>query len=180
MSTMGTGAVTTGAQATPTAATTGAQQQQKKTADPLQPTYVNPNVFSPKATLAQIMQGYQPAARQQQGALNNQLAAMGIQGGGAQSADQLLAAQQTSALAPTLANAIQGSQGMQLSAAQGNQQAADAMRSQLAQYLQQAWQIPYQTTAGLYGSAMGSGLQQTIGSQFPVVPQESLLSMIGI
>ena len=159
-----------------------AAQAAKKQVNPLQPTYINANQFNPQQTLKQILAGFQPAARQQQGALNSQLAAAGIVGGGAQSADQLLAAQQSSALAPSLASAIQGSQGMQLTADQANQQAANTQRSQLANYLMQAWQVPYQANAGLAQSALSgySGLAGQEANNFAVPPPQTLLSMLGI
>lgn len=85
------------------------------------------NALGPQATLQQILAGFQPQARQAQGALNSQLAGMGIVGGGAQGATQDLQGQLASSLAPTLASAIQNSQGMQLGAEQGNQNAQNAM-----------------------------------------------------
>jgi hypothetical protein len=180
MSTMGTSTATT---AQPTAATTPtAANAAKKQTNPLQPSYIPTQQFNPQQTLKQILAGFQPQARQQQGALNSQLAAAGIVGGGAQSADQLLAAQQSSALAPTLASAIQGSQGMQLTADEANQQAANASRSQLANYLMQAWQIPYQATAGLAGSALSGfgGLAGQEAQNFAVPPPQTILSMLGL
>lgn len=178
-----TGTQTTGTQAQPTAAATAAQAAAaKKQQNPLNPTYIPTGQFGPQQTLKQILAGFQPAARQQQGALNSSLAAAGIVGGGAQSADQLLSAQQSSAIAPALAQAIQGSQGMQLTADQANQQAANASRSQLANYLMQAWSLPYQSTTGLAESALSGfgGLAGQEAQNFAVPPQQTLLSMLGL
>jgi hypothetical protein len=152
------------------------------TGNPLQPAYVNPNQFGPGQTLKQIMAGFMPQARMAQSDLNSQLAAAGIVGGGATGATQALQGQLTSSLAPTLANAIQTSQGMQLGAEQGNQQATDASRSQLANYLMQAWQIPYEAQAGLAQSALGgySGLAGENANNFAVPPQSNLLNLWGL
>lgn len=76
--------------------------------------------LGPQQTLAQIMAGFQPQARQSTAALNDTLAASGIVGGGAQGAQQLLQGQLASSLAPTLANAIQTSQGNVLGAEETN------------------------------------------------------------
>lgn len=116
------------------------------TANPLQPSYLprtplgqatygraatlSPqqiNALGPQQSINQVLAGFQPQARQAQGALNSQLAAMGIVGGGAQGATQDLQGQLASSLAPTLASTIQNSQGMQLGAEQGNQSALNAM-----------------------------------------------------
>lgn len=180
---MSTGTQTTGTQAQPTAAATAAQAAAaKKQQNPLNPTYIPTQQFGPQQTLKQILAGYLPAQRQQQGALNSQLAAAGIVGGGAQSADQLLSAQQSSAIAPTLAQAIQGSQGMQLTADEANQQAANTAKSQLANYLMQAWQIPYQTTAGISEAGLSgfSGLAGEEAQNFPVSQTNNLLNLWGL
>lgn len=159
---------------------------------------------SPQATLQQILAGFMPQARQSQDALNNQLAAAGIVGGGAQDATQMLQSQLASALAPTLGNAIQSSQGMTLQQSLANQQARNQMTglnisdimqgkafnaqarnqagSQLASMMQQGWQLPYQAQSELYNQYMGGAgnLAGAEASNFVVQPQQSLLQMLGL
>lgn len=186
MSTTGVGAVTTGAQATPTNTATAANQNAAKAktaaSNPLNPTYINANQFGPQSTIKEILAGFEPQARMAQSDLNSQLAAAGIVGGGATGATQALQGQLTSSLAPTLASAIQGSQGLQLTADQSNQAAANNARSQLANYLMQAWQTPYEATAGLASSALSGfgGLSQEEAENFAVPPQSNLLNLFGL
>jgi len=158
------------------------------------------NALGPQATIAQILKGFQPQARQAQSALNNNLAAAGIVGGGAEGATDLLQGQLASSLAPTLAQAIQGSQGMQLGAetqnmnAQNqmtgqnlqdimqtnalNQQAANQMRSQLAGYQMQGWQTPLQDYSSLLNAFMGGGIGQGVANNFPVYGNSGPLSFL--
>lgn len=84
--------------------------------------------LSPQATIQQILQGFAPQSAQATTALNNSLAASGIVGGPAATAQSELQGQLAASLAPTLANAIQTSQGNVLGAqefqsGQGLQQA---------------------------------------------------------
>ena len=72
--------------------------------------------LGPQATIDQILKGFQPQANLAEQNLQNTLAASGIVGGGAQQAQNLLQSNLASALAPTLANAIQTSQGNVLGA----------------------------------------------------------------
>lgn len=134
----------------------GQQQQQQSQYNPLQPFYQSqpswlnpsyaqgaqsgyntnlpswlsgPNGFlGPQQTIQQILQGFAPQAAQSTDALNNSLAAAGIVGGPALTAQSELQGQLASSLAPTLAQAIQGSQANVLGAqefqsGQGLQQA---------------------------------------------------------
>ena len=160
----------------------GAAGGGKSTADPLQPSYINANQFGPKQSIQDILAGFEPQARMAQSDLNSQLAAAGIVGGGATGATQALQGQLTSSLAPTLASAIQNSQGMQLTADQANQQAANAARSQLGSYLMQAWQVPYEAQAGLASSALGGygGLAGQEAQNFAVPPQSNLFNLFGL
>ena len=70
--------------------------------------------FDPSASLAMVLQGFQPQAQAAQSGLQNQLAAAGIQGGGAIDAQNVLQRNLAAGLAPTLAQVIQNSQGMEL------------------------------------------------------------------
>ena len=182
--------------------------------NPLQPTYApappqgqatlsNINL-SPQQTIAQIMKGFMPAQRQATSSLNNTLASSGIVGGGAQGAQNLLQGQLSASLAPTLANAIQGSQGMQLQQGLGNAGMSNQMTSQnlqdwmqtnlfnagasnqagsqLAQLLQGGWN----TQAGGLASILGTGLGnsgQLAGQEaqnFPVYPNTSIWGLLGL
>lgn len=107
-------------------------------ASPLQPTYSGADV-GPQSTLSMIMQGYAPQARASTSALNNQLASMGIQGGSALDAQSALQSQLAAGLAPSLAQAVQGSQGMTLEQSLANMQAANQSKSALAQMLYGGW-----------------------------------------
>jgi len=84
--------------------------------------------LSPDSTIQQILQGFAPQAAQSTDSLNNTLAAAGIVGGPAATAQTELQGQLSASLAPTLANAIQTAQGNVLGAqefqsGQGLQQA---------------------------------------------------------
>lgn len=108
-----------GAQVGPTAQYGGAQIGPTALLNPSQIqaiTQGNTPDLSPQATIQQILQGFQPEATQQQGQLNQQLAAAGLSGGPALAAQQQLATRQTQALAPAIAQAIQQSQQNQLQA----------------------------------------------------------------
>ena len=63
-----------------------------------------------------------------------------------------------------------------------NQQAANAQRSQLAQYMMQGWQVPLQSMAGLYGAGLsgGAGLAGQEAQNFAVPPPQNLFTMLGI
>lgn len=160
------------------------------------------NALGPQASIQQILQGFEPQARQSQSALNNQLAAAGIVGGGAEDATDLLQGQLASSLAPTLASTIQNSQGMQLSGMQGNQNAMNSMtgtnladimgtnqfnataanqaKGQLAGYQNQDWSQQLAAYQSLLTSFMGggAGVAQGIGSNFPVFGNQGPLSWL--
>lgn len=163
----------------------------------------NANV-SPQQSLQMILQGFQPAQQMQTNALNNSLAAAGIQGGGAIDAQTALQRNLAAGLAPSLANAVQGAQGMTLQQSQGNQAAAnqmtgtnleDWMRTNafnaqaanqaggtLANMLQQGWQTPLQLFGGLESGGLGAagGLAGSEANNFPVYQQQSPLSFLGL
>jgi hypothetical protein len=96
-----------------------------------QPTYVDPSQFSPNATIQQIMAGFAPQAQSSENNLNQTLADFGINGGQAVGAMSQLQSQLAGALGPTLANAIQGSQGMQLGAGEFNANAYNNQQSSI-------------------------------------------------
>lgn len=84
--------------------------------------------LSPQSTLQQIMAGFRPVQAQATDSLNNTLAAAGIVGGPAATAQSELQGQLAGSIAPTIANAIQTAQGNVLGAqefqsGQGLQQA---------------------------------------------------------
>jgi hypothetical protein len=74
--------------------------------------------LGPQSTIQQILTGFAPQANRAQNALNDQLAASGIQGGAAANATGELQQQLAAGLAPSLAGAIQNSNQQQL---QGNE-----------------------------------------------------------
>lgn len=76
--------------------------------------------LSPDSTIAQILNGFGAEANHSTRALNDQLASMGVYGGGALGAQQSLQGQLAASLAPTLASAIQNSQANQLGAGEFN------------------------------------------------------------
>ena len=103
-------------------------------ASPLQPTYlnnppmVNPTTlgggflsqFSPDQTISQILNYAQPLFQRSQNSLNDQLAAMGMEGGPALNAQNALNSNLMSSIAPMLAQAVQGAQGNMLNAGEFN------------------------------------------------------------
>lgn len=167
------------------------------------PTTTNVNL-SPQASIAQVLQGFQPQAQQSTSDLNSTMAAMGIVGGGAQQAQNLLQSNLASALAPTLAQVIQGSQGMQLNQAQGNanaantmtglnvqdqlavnsqnQNVANMMQSQLANYLMQGWSQPLSAYTELQSGGLGAAGNIASGAaqDYPVYQPQTLLGSIGL
>lgn len=94
--------------------------------------------LSPQTTIAQIQAGALPEFANAQRSLNDQLAAMGIVGGGALDATAALQKQLLSSLAPTLANAIQTSQGNTLQAQEFGLQGGLQQALANAGFLQQA------------------------------------------
>lgn len=190
------------------------QNMPSGTYNPLQPSYApappqgqatlsGANV-DPSATIQQILAGFMPQARQSTSALNNQLAAAGIVGGGAQDAQQQLQGQLASSLGPTLANAIQTSQGMGLQQSLANAAASNQMTGQnlqdwmqtnlfnagasnqagntLAQMLQQGWSMPLQGMIGLESGGLGAagGLAGQEAQNFAVPQSQSPLSFLGL
>jgi hypothetical protein len=182
--------------------------------NPLQPTYA-PNApqgqatlsninLSPQQQLAQIMKGFMPVQRQATSALNNNLAASGIVGGGGQGAQQLLQGQLSASIAPTLANAIQTAKGQQLQQGLGNAGLATGMTdtnlqnlmqgnefnasaannagSQLAQLLQSAWGTQAGGLAGILGQGLGAGgqLGSNESNNFGVQPNNNIWAMLGL
>lgn len=117
-----------------------------------------PNGYlSPTSTIQQILQGFAPQSAQATDSLNNTLAAAGIVGGPAATAQTELQGQLSASLAPTLANAIQ--------AAQGNVLGAQEFQS--GQGLQQALQnagLGEQTSLANMGAANQLG-EFNVGNQ---------------
>ena len=101
---------------------------------PLQPTYlnnppiVNPatlggnflSQFSPDQSISQILNYAMPLFQKSQTGLNDQLAAMGMEGGPALNAQSALSQNLMSALGPMLSQAVQQSQGNMLNAGEFN------------------------------------------------------------
>jgi hypothetical protein len=189
----------------------GAQPQG---ANPLQPTYA-PNApqgqatlsninLSPQSQIAQILKGFAPVQRQATSALNNNLAASGIVGGGGQGAQQLLQGQLSASIAPTLANAIQTAKSQQLQQGLGNAglatgmtttnlgnlmqgnefnaNAANSAGSQLAQLLQSAWGTQAGGLAGILGQGLSgsSGLAGQEAQNFDVPGNSNIWAMLGL
>lgn len=184
------------------------------------------NSLGPQATIQQIMQGFAPQAAQSTAALNNTLAAMGIVGGGAQDAQTMLQGQLASSLAPTLANAIQNSQGNQLNAGefgvnnglqqsmnnagmqqqqtlanqsasnqanlyngtndfntnQYNATAANNSGNELANYMMQAYSMPFGAYNNINSMGLGgaSSLAQQNAQNFPVYQSNNLMNLWGL
>ena len=150
-----TGRATTG-QATTGRATTG-------NAATLSPQQIA--ALGPQSTLQQILAGFEPQARQAQDALNNSLAAAGIVGGGQIGATQALQGQLASSLAPTLANAIQTSQGNVLGAETGNQNALNAMTGMNVGALNQQTLANQAAQNAQTGQNVGAINTQTLANQ---------------
>lgn len=157
--------------------------------NPMQPFYLqNPTMgqatysnvdTSPAAAIAQILQGFAPQAARSTNALNNTLAAMGVVGGGAADAQTMLQGNLASSLAPTLASAIQGSQGMSLQQALSNANASNAMTSQNLQNLnqQQAFNV---NAANNAQSQLAQALLGAWGQEFGAFNNTNLAGLGGI
>lgn len=124
-------------------------------ANPLQPVYSGADV-SPQTTLQMILQGFAPQAQSSTNALNNQLAAMGIQGGGALDAQTALQRQLASGIAPSLGQAVQSAQGMGLQQALANAGFANQAGSELAQMLYGGWGQGLQQFGALNQQGLGT------------------------
>lgn len=186
-----------------TTASSALQPSYMPTPTTASPTTTNVNV-SPQSTISQILQGFQPQAQQATTDLNSTLASMGIVGGGAQQAQTQLQGQLASSLAPTLASAIQNSQGLQLNQAQSNaaaanqmtglnlqdllstnmynQSAANTAQSQLANYLMQGWTDPLSAYTQLQTGGLGAAGSIATGAaqDYPVYQPQTLLGSIGL
>lgn len=160
--------------------------------------------LGPQHTIQEILKGFMPVQRQANSMLQNNLAASGIVGGGGQGASNLLQGQLASSIAPTLANAIQGSQSNQLQQALGNagmsnqmtntnlqdwmntnffnSSAANQARQQLAQQLFGGWNTQAQGLAGILGQGMGgfSNLAGNESNNFPISGNTSLWGLLGL
>ena len=191
-----------------TATPTASNQQALQPSYVSQPSMATPTTtsvnVSPQSTIQQILQGFQPQAQQSTSNLNSTLAAMGIVGGGAQQAQDALQGQLASSLAPTLAQAIQGSQGTQLNQAQtnaaaanqmtglnlqdqmytnfANQNAANNMQSQLANYIMQGWSEPLSAYTQLQTGGLGAAGSIASGAaqDYPVYQPQTLLGSLGL
>lgn len=159
---------------------------------------------SPQASIQQVLQGFQPQAQQSTSDLNSTLAAMGIVGGGAQQAQTMLQGQLASSLAPTLASVIQNSQGMGLQQSLANASANNQMtglniqdilgtnmyntsaynnaQSQLANYINQGWQLPYEANTQIQTGGLGAAGSISTGAaqDYPVTQPQTLLGSLGI
>jgi hypothetical protein len=156
------------------------QPQQQGGYNPLQPVYAGASV-DPTTTLNMILQGFQPQAQSARSALQNQLAAAGIVGGGAIGAESALERQLGASLAPTLGQAVQSSQGMTLEQALANAGFANQAGSQLAGYLQQGWQLPLQMFGQLQQQGLGTAgsLAGEEARNFPVYQQSPIWGLAG-
>lgn len=96
---------------------------------------VDANQFGAGNTIQSLLQGFAPQAQRSTNNLNQTLADFGVSGGQAVGAQTQLQAQLAAALSPSIASAIQSSQGQQLSALQGNQ-GAQVSQNNLAAQLQ--------------------------------------------
>lgn len=150
--------------------------------NPLQPTYLqtppqgvatlsgvntNPQAVlsgvdtSPQAIIAQILQGFAPQAAQAQTGLNQQLAAAGLSGGPALSAQADLSTALAQALAPQLAQATEFGQGQTLQQSLANSGAINNMTGLgLGATLQQSL-----ANAGAMNGMTNQNLRDIIGQQ---------------
>ena len=100
------------------------QPAQAPGAGPLQPTYAGLGLSGfntdPSATIAQIMAAFAPQAQSAQQGFMDSMALSGLSGGPVQAGEQQLQGQLAAGLAPSLANAIQFSQGQGLEQALAN------------------------------------------------------------
>jgi hypothetical protein len=113
-----------------------------------QPSYVDTSQFTPQQTLAYLQQGFAPGDTQATNNLNQTLADFGINGGQAVGAMTQLQAQLAGAQAPTLANAIQGSQQMQLQGGEFNSGAYNNEQQNI-----------WNAISGFIGQGQGAGNQ---------------------
>jgi hypothetical protein len=113
-----------------------------------QPSYVPLGSFNPNQTISYLNQGFQGTDANAANQLNQTLADFGINGGQAVDAMGNLQSQLASAQAPTIANAIQNSQGMQL---QGGEFNAGAFNNQQQQIMNAIF--------GMMGGGQGAGNQ---------------------
>lgn len=142
--------------------------------------------LGPQSTIDQINQGYAPVMQQQQRQLQQALAEAGVVGGAAVNAETNLGRNQTAAIAPTIASAIQNSQGNMLSAAntgaglqqqtgQFNTGAQNSLQQLLAGLQQQTGLA--NTSAQNDMSRYNAGLQQQTG-QFNAGQQQELTKLL--
>src|SRR5271165_4068240 len=124
----------------------------------------------PSQVIQQILQGFAPQAQSAQNSLNATLAESGLAGGPNVSAQEQLQGQEAAGLAPSIANAIQFSQGQQQQAGLSNTAAANQFTLQNLQDLMGTNQ--YNTTAynqqlnnllGLFSNPYTQAQQGAIG-----------------
>ncbi len=127
-----------------------------------QPSYVDMSQFSPNATIQQILTGFAPQAQNSENQLNQTLADFGVNGGQAVGAMSQLQGQLAGALGPTLANAIQGSQGMQL---QGGEFNSGAYNNQQQDIMNAMF--------GIIGGGQGAGNQNANNYGSTITTQQS-------
>lgn len=124
-----------------------------------QPGYLDMSGFSPNATIQQILAGFAPQANQATGNLNQTLADFGINGGQAVNAMSQLQSQLSGAIAPTLANAIMGSQQNQLQGGMFNEGAYNnAQQNQLGDLLN-LWGNQFGAFNNINNQGQGAGNQ---------------------
>lgn len=118
---------------------------------------IDPTQFGSNQTIMQLLQGFAPQAQRSTNNLNQTLADFGVSGGQAVGANTQLQAQLAAALGPSIASAIQNSQGNTLSAL-GQNQGAEVSQNNLAAQLRG-------TNAGQYNAAFASGLGQNTANE---------------
>jgi hypothetical protein len=122
-----------------------------------QPSYVNLGQFSPQQTLQYLQQGFAPQDASATNNLNSTLADFGINGGQAVGAMSELQAQLAGAQAPTLANAIEGSQANLLQGGEFNSGAFNNAQQQQLQDQLGLYGMNLGDVASIIGSGQGAG-----------------------
>src|SRR5271166_2522236 len=129
------------------------------------PSTLDMSQFSPNATIQELLAGFAPQAQSAGNNLNQTLADFGINGGQAVSAMSQLQAQLGGALAPSIAGAIQNSQGNLLQGGEFNAGATNATNAANVGQYNQSQQLMLQDLLGLYGQNFGAFNQINTGGQ---------------
>jgi hypothetical protein len=124
-----------------------------------QPSYVPLGSFNPNQTIQYLNQGFAGTDANAQNQLNQTLADFGINGG--QAVDEMgnLQSQLASAQAPTIANAIQNSQQMQLQGGEFNAGSFNQSQAQQLQDLFNQWGQQFGAFNNIIGQGQGAGNQ---------------------